>query len=101
MTNSPILPTDAIIALIADDDTRYADTRELIIDRDSADLESDDLDFLDMMRTRIDDLSRDDLTDLALRFSLCPLHFCDYAICFDDDDDECAAIRTIHPSHDY
>jgi hypothetical protein len=33
-------------------------------------------------------------------FSLCPLHFIDYAICFDDDDDACAAIRACFPSHD-
>lgn len=44
---------------------------------------------------------RDDLTRLALDASLCPLHFIDFAICFDDDDNECAAIRTIYPhSHD-
>lgn len=43
---------------------------------------------------------REDLTALALEYSLCPMHFCDYAICFDDDRPECAAIRTIHPGHD-
>lgn len=43
---------------------------------------------------------RDDITKLALDNSLCPLHFTDYAICFDDDDDECAAIRIIHTAHD-
>jgi hypothetical protein len=32
--------------------------------------------------------------------SLCPLHLCDYAICFDDEDPECAQIREIHPGHD-
>lgn len=45
--------------------------------------------------------SRDDLTKLLLDNSLCPLHAIDFAICFDDDDTECAAIRTIYPySHD-
>lgn len=39
-------------------------------------------------------------TELALAESLCPMHFIDYAICFDDNDPECAAIRHIHPSHD-
>jgi hypothetical protein len=39
-------------------------------------------------------------TELALADSLCPMHFIDYAICFDDETPECAAIRSIHPSHD-
>lgn len=43
---------------------------------------------------------RETLTDIALSLSLCPLHLIDYAICFDDDDADCAAIRMIHPSHD-
>lgn len=43
---------------------------------------------------------RDTLTQLALDHSLCPLHFIDYAICFDDDNPDCAAIRMIHPDHD-
>lgn len=44
--------------------------------------------------------NRDELTDALLSFSLCPLHAIDYAICFDDDDADCAMIRMIHPSHD-
>lgn len=44
--------------------------------------------------------NRDELTDTLLSFSLCPLHAIDYAICFDDDDADCAMIRMIHPSHD-
>lgn len=40
------------------------------------------------------------MTEYRLSDSLCPLHHCDYAACFDDDDPECAAIRLIHPSHD-
>jgi hypothetical protein len=43
---------------------------------------------------------RERLTEIALIASLCPMHFCDYAICFDDDDPECASIRLIHPNHD-
>lgn len=43
---------------------------------------------------------RDAISQLALEHSLCPLHFIDYAICFDDDDAECATIRMIFPSHD-
>lgn len=45
-------------------------------------------------------VGRDELTDLALSLSLCPLHFIDYAICFDDRTYECQEIRTIHPGHD-
>lgn len=47
-----------------------------------------------------DPMRRDELTEIALATSLCPLHLCDYAICFDDANAECAAIRRIHPSHD-
>jgi len=44
--------------------------------------------------------ARESLTSLALSFSLCPMHLIDYAICFDDEFPECAAIRAMHPSHD-
>lgn len=45
--------------------------------------------------------SRDDLSNLLLSYSLCPMHAIDFAICFDDDDPECAQIRQIFPySHD-
>jgi hypothetical protein len=42
----------------------------------------------------------EELTFLALSQSLCPLHFTDYANCFDDDTRSCRTIRRIHPSHD-
>lgn len=60
------------------------------------------LSILDLRRSLIclRSLNREQLTELALSHSLCPLHLIDYAICFDDDDAECAPIRTIHPSHD-
>lgn len=44
--------------------------------------------------------AREQLTEVALALSLCPLHLRDYAICFDDEDPECAAIRAVHPGHD-
>ena len=50
--------------------------------------------------TPFNDATIESRTALALEFSLCPLHFIDYAICFDDDDADCAPIRAIHPSHD-
>lgn len=49
---------------------------------------------------RIDQLNREQVTELRLSLSLCPLHGRDYAICFDDEDPECESIRTIHPSFD-
>jgi len=44
--------------------------------------------------------AREILTALCLDFSICPMHFDDYAACFDDENPECAAIRMIHPNHD-
>jgi hypothetical protein len=40
------------------------------------------------------------LSMLRLDYSLCPMHAIDYAICFDDDDAECAQIRACFPDHD-
>lgn len=57
----------------------------------------------EMLRYALDDTNQhftEQITELALMHSLCPLHRIDYAICFDDDDAECAQIRAIHPSHD-
>lgn len=45
-------------------------------------------------------LSTDDLSILRLSFSLCPIHNIDYAICFDDDNPNCAQIRAAFPTHD-
>ncbi len=46
-------------------------------------------------------LGRDHLTNLAMSHSLCPIHFVDWAICFDDQDVECSQIQFIFPhSHD-
>lgn len=43
----------------------------------------------------------DFITGLAIDRSLCPYHLVDWAACFDDDDEECKAIRAIYPcSHD-
>lgn len=101
----------ALDALAADDDTHLA-IRELLICDDeltlrqlAADCPSIPLTDLHALRSLIDTIdddpyARDTMTDLLLSFSLCPLHRIDYAICFDDDDPECAQIRTIHPSHD-
>lgn len=52
------------------------------------------------LRYLLADADTELITELRLANSLCPLHAIDYAICFDDDDAECALIRLIHPSHD-
>lgn len=83
-------------------DDRITDFRELLIDRTSPDLESDIAELLRDALTCLIDAphSTEFITAMLLDNSLCPMHAIDYAICFDDDDDECAAIRAIHPSHD-
>jgi hypothetical protein len=44
---------------------------------------------------------RDEISQIAMELSLCPMHFCDWAACFDDEDDDCAQIRAIFPhGHD-
>lgn len=46
------------------------------------------------------DYTTDWVSTQALNMSLCPIHFVDYAACFDDDDPECDQIRACFPSHD-
>jgi len=44
---------------------------------------------------------RDELSQIAMSLSLCPMHFGDWASCFDDQVDECSQIRAIFPyGHD-
>jgi hypothetical protein len=90
--------------------------RDLLIDRDATrtpnnatpplpfDIDAPDFiyDFIRACLAIIDDApyQTDRMTAMLLDNSLCPLHAIDYAICFDDDDPDCAAIRLIHPSHD-
>jgi hypothetical protein len=44
-----------------------------------------------------DEYSRDEVTEMAMSMSLCPIHFVDWAICFDDEDPECDQVRAIFP----
>jgi hypothetical protein len=88
--------------------------RDLLIDRDATatpmrdndpfPLDAPDFiyDALRALLRLIDDADymTDRMTAMLLDNSLCPMHAIDYAICFDDDDPDCAAIRAIHPSHD-
>lgn len=87
--------TDAINTLLADshadlDDDTYNDARATLIDADK----------LAITTLRLDRTLGERLTDAALAASLCPLHLIDYAICFDDDPDDCRPIRIVHPCHD-
>lgn len=111
--------TNELITALDDDAARYA-LREMLLATDPTALayNDDDLDLDDSEPDAADALDhanrlhdaycallstpreRDTLTDIALSLSLCPMHLCDYAICFDDDDADCAPIRLIHPSHD-
>lgn len=76
----------------------------MMLDEDDAtiigEMESDRILDLARVLIAIRALSREDLTQMLLEHSLCPLHTRDYAICFDDEDPECATIREIHPDHD-
>lgn len=78
--------------LCADDDDNDADIL--------ADCESTRTLDLERCLLAIRNLDTESRTTMMLEYSLCPLHRCDYASCFDDDDPECAAIRIIHPDHD-
>ena len=45
--------------------------------------------------------SRDAISELAMSMSLCPVHFIDWAICFDDEPMDCRQIRALFPyGHD-
>lgn len=59
--------------------------------------------FQDLLRAAyiISNLPRDDVTRLLMENSLCPIHAVDWAICFDDEFEDCAQVRAIFPSsHD-
>ena len=92
--------------LLANDDELRNDNNALYARDRLIDESNDDFDLRTADTPRIRELidiilsDRELLTTALLDFSLCPLHRIDYAICFDDDDPECAPIRDIHPSHD-
>lgn len=120
MTNSPIiLPRDLITAPLSENDAinnfRIAETmpdddsdiflmiRDLLINEEILAFDPE-LEYLrplyDILRESFFALSTQSLSILRLDYSLCPMHSCDYAICFDDDDPECAQIRACFPNHD-
>jgi len=94
----------AIIQHDTEDADNYTAIRELLLDPETPEQIigeiTDNPVNTDALRHLLKGLDREELTELALSLSLCPLHLIDYAICFDDQTDDCAAIRIIHPSHD-
>jgi hypothetical protein len=98
--------------LIADDDENLLDCLDIDYYSDPTNIASDPakpaidapalatelIALLDAIRA--DPYHIHELSMLRLDESLCPLHHCDYAICFDDDDPECAPIRACFPHHD-
>lgn len=91
-----------------DADAAARDLRSLLIDSTDSDLESDSADELRELILALltnterpyDESARHALSELRLDYSLCPMHAIDYAICFDDDDADCATIRAFFPCHD-
>jgi len=65
-----------------------------------------DADAYDKIHTTLiealdDEYQDDKVSMLCISLSLCPIHYCDWASCFDDDDPDCSQIRHIFPhSHD-
>jgi hypothetical protein len=98
-------------AIASADDDAYAIIRDLLIDSDTHTISSLRFEFPDERHAMIDRCVelirllddcplRDAISMLRLDYSLCPLHAIDYAICFDDDNPECAALRACFNSHD-
>ena len=109
MTDSPLDRIAASIDALDDahDDLASLAIRDLMInDLDHSDLRALSADYdisahdIAPILDAILSLSTDDLSTLRLSFSLCPIHNIDYAICFDDDNPNCAQIRDAFPSHD-
>lgn len=119
MTTNPITELNALLAHDAScdaanpyrpsciHDDRDSDARMLLCDIDSdpsffdSDIAPQIRDLINAAHDRADaEYFRQSLTMLYLDYSLCPMHHCDYAACFDDDDDECATIREYFPDHD-
>jgi hypothetical protein len=111
LSDAAIRAFDMIDALTDADDSIAL--RDLLIDRDAMPTDPSDapLATYDRIRAALRDIDariaypaadshRTRLSMLMLDESLCPMHAIDYAICFDDDDPDCATIRAFFPSHD-
>ena len=100
-------PRDLLDRIASADDDAFLAIRELLICDDLYTQQSliDDnrnmtLELIMTIYNLITALDTDAASLMRLDYSLCPLHHCDYAICFDDDNAECAVIRECFPSHD-
>jgi len=93
-------PVSSIESLLVDGDFQQ-DVREMLISGELPE-EPESGRILDLQRVQlcIATLDREQLTAMLLEYSLCPVHRIDYAICFDDETESCAAVRFIHPGHD-
>jgi hypothetical protein len=81
-----------------DDLDRFIHIRDMLMnDTDLFDAPAPDRELLLAIFNALDIES---LSRLRLDYSLCPMHAHDYAICFDDDDPDCATIRAYFPNHD-
>jgi len=107
---------DGIPRMMRDEDLEQ-DFRNLLIQFDWSDFDLNDF-LQDCESTRYLDLrwayeilkalkadraggGIDTLSELAMQYSLCPVHFVDWAICFDDEPEDCSQVRAIFPrSHD-
>lgn len=94
----------AMISILTDPDNdpdslNACALRSLLIDPDAPD-SYDPTPYDTILADCIRALDTQSLSMLLLDYSLCPLHRIDYAICFDDRDPDCAAIRDTFPNHD-
>src|SRR5688572_196945 len=100
-SNSPEMPEFLNLRIMLDDDTLLELLKNLIT-RNLPELaqfciESDD--SLTMLETLIslNLLNTDQITELAQMLEYCPIHLCDYRICIDDENAECAHIHSNAP----
>jgi hypothetical protein len=103
MTNTKLALAmiNTMLELDNDDLDNAMTMRDLLCDLNDPDAYANP--YATIMRDCINTLIDNDpqsISMLRLDFSLCPLHAIDYAICFDDDDPDCAAIRNAFPNHD-
>lgn len=84
-------------AILDLEDLAHDDLRSILMEEEDVEPETD---YYDELNTLFHQMTEEEQFNLRLEFSICPIHFCDYAICFDDDDPGCAHVRAEHPSYD-
>jgi hypothetical protein len=94
--------TEELNKLLIDDDFND-DVRRILIEGYDGMEEYESGRGLDLSNAwfNICNMSTDERSMLYMEYSLCPIHHIDWAICFDDEPDDCAQVRAIFPhSHD-